>query len=231
MRGPVQRRHAVALCGVDVGALLQQPRTASTSLPCAAMRPAPLADRRPARRTALRTVHATAIDEDRERACCTCRELSCQFPSRTWCWAARVQLHRAACCRRTARSRGPPSASPRAWRSPSACRRRRLTCRLPFSAPAGVAGEQQRAALVVVHVRVAHRRSVDDRRVLEQIALAIGGLLQPIEEVRQQADVVAVDLRELENALVAILVMRRDVEAGGDAGIADRRDSRRRGSS
>src|SRR5688572_12046032 len=36
---------------------------------------------------------------------------------------------------------------------------------------AGLAGEEQRAALVIVHVRVAHRRAVDHQRVVEQVVL------------------------------------------------------------
>ena len=89
-----------------------------------------------------------------------------------------------------------------------------LRCRPPFSCAAGVAGEEQRAALVVVHVRVAHRRAVDDQRVVEQVAVAVRRVLQLLEEVRQQADVVLVDLRELDDAILALAVVRRGVEAG-----------------
>ena len=52
---------------------------------------------------------------------------------------------------------------------------------------AAVAGEDQRAALVVVHVRVAHRRAVEEHRVLEQVGLAVLGVLQLLQEVGNHA--------------------------------------------
>ena len=82
---------------------------------------------------------------------------------------------------------------------------------------AGVAGKEQRAALVVVQVRVAHGRAVDDERVVEHVAVAIGNGLQLGQQVRHQADVVAIDLLEVGDALVAIEVMRAGVERGGRA--------------
>ncbi len=92
----------------------------------------------------------------------------------------RVQIECAPCCRRTASCR-----MPSAWSTlsitfaigvPSAARR----CRPPFSRRR-LADEEQRTPLVVVQVRVAHRRAVDDQRVVEQVAVAVRRVLQLLE--------------------------------------------------
>ena len=83
----------------------------------------------------------------------------------------------------------------------------------------GLAGEEQRAALVVVHVRVAHRRSVDHQRVVEQVVLAVRRVLQLLQEVRNHADVIAVDLHEVGDALLALAVVRGGVERAADAAL------------
>ena len=62
-----------------------------------------------------------------------------------------------------------------------------LRCRLPCELAVGVAEQEQRAAPVVVHVAVAHRRAVDDQRLVEQVPVAVRRVLQLLEEVRQQA--------------------------------------------
>ncbi len=95
----------------------------------------------------------------------------------------------------------------------------RLDVQAALERAAGLAGEEQRAALVIVDVRVAHRRSVDHQRVVEQVAVAVRRVLQLLQEIRQHADVVAVDLREVEDAILAIAVVRRRVEAGVDAAV------------
>src|SRR5690606_14018931 len=79
--------------------------------------------------------------------------------------------------------------------------------------------EEERAALVVVHVRVAHRRPVDDERVVEQRALAVGRLPELLEEVRQDADVIPVDAWKRLHAVFALAVVRGRMEAGGDAAL------------
>ena len=86
---------------------------------------------------------------------------------------------------------------------------------------AGVPGQEQRAALVVVHVRVAHRRPVEHQRVVEQAALAVGGVLQLVQEIRQHADVVGVDLLEVADPVLAVLVMRGRVERGLHAAVGE----------
>ena len=103
---------------------------------------------------------------------------------------------------------------------------RRLDVQVALELAVGVAGEEQRAALVVVQVRVAHRRAVHDQRLVQQVAVAFLDALQLVQEVRQQADVVLVDLREL---LDALLVARRGATPGGTA--CRRRSPGRRGPS
>ena len=46
------------------------------------------------------------------------------------------------------------------------------------------------------------------------VAVAVRRLLQLVEKVRHQADVIGVDLREVDDAILALAVMRGDVEAG-----------------
>src|SRR5437588_196605 len=84
---------------------------------------------------------------------------------------------------------------------------------------AGVASQEQRTALVVVDIRVAHRRSVHDEAVLEQVTVAVARILQLLEQIRHHADVIPVDLRVLEDPILALLVMRRRMEAGLDAAL------------
>ena len=88
----------------------------------------------------------------------------------------------------------------------------RLQVAIALQRAAGLAGEEQRAALVVVQVRIAHRRAVDDQRVVEHVAVAVRNLLQLVEQVRHQADVIGVDLLEVGDAILAIEVMRSGVE-------------------
>ena len=72
---------------------------------------------------------------------------------------------------------------------------------------AGMPGEEERHALVIVQVRIAHRRAVHHQRVLEQVAVAFRRVLQLLEEIRNHADVVGVDRLELDNALFALAVV------------------------
>ena len=88
----------------------------------------------------------------------------------------------------------------------------RLHVQIALEVAVGAAGQEQRAALVIVDVRVAHWRAVDDEAPVEQVAVAIRRVLQLLEEIRHQADVVLVDLRELRDAVLAIAVMRGRME-------------------
>ena len=52
-----------------------------------------------------------------------------------------------------------------------------------------VASQKERTALVVVNVRVAHWRAVEDQRLFQEIRVALGCVTEPFEEVRDGADV------------------------------------------
>ena len=86
------------------------------------------------------------------------------------------------------------------------------TCRLPFSSPLAWPSKDQRHALVIVDVRIAHRAAVHHHRMIQQIAVAIRGVLQLLQEVRQQADVIAVELREFGDLGGIFAVMRAGME-------------------
>ena len=75
-----------------------------------------------------------------------------------------------------------------------------------------VASQKERTALVVVNVRVAHWRAVEDQRLFQEIRVALGCVTEPFEEVRDGADVVPVDLRELLDPLLSLAVDARPGE-------------------
>ena len=77
----------------------------------------------------------------------------------------------------------------------------------------GMPDGDERHPLVVVQVGVAHRRTIQHDGLVEQRAVAIRGrLAQLLEEIGQLAHMISVDLRQLEDALFTIAVMRRVVE-------------------
>jgi len=76
-----------------------------------------------------------------------------------------------------------------------------------------VPGQEHRNALVIVHVRIAHRAPVQHQRMIQQIAVAVRRVLQLVEEVRQHRDVELVDLTETPDVLVG------DPGSGGRARI------------
>ena len=80
-----------------------------------------------------------------------------------------------------------------------------LRCRPPWSCAVGVPEEHERAAAMVVHVRVGHRRAPDDHRLVEQALVAVHGVLHLVEEVRHLADAVLADLVELERSRASLL--------------------------
>jgi hypothetical protein len=77
-------------------------------------------------------------------------------------------------------------------------------------------GDEERHPLVIVQVRVAHRRAVDDRRAVEQRAVVVRRVFQLLEKLRKPPDVVGVDLREVEDAILAAAVVRRVVERAAE---------------
>ena len=84
--------------------------------------------------------------------------------------------------------------------------------------PAGGAADQQdRQVVVRVQVAVAHAAAVEEHRVIEQVAVAVRGRLQLLEEDREQVEVVHVDLGFLRDLLGDVVVVRHRVMAVGDA--------------
>ena len=92
-----------------------------------------------------------------------------------------------------------------------------MRCRCAFNFPDAWPA-RNKGQLVIVDVRVAHRRSVDHQAVIEKRAVTVRRALQLFDEIRNQADVVA-DLVELQDAIFALLMVRRRVEARIDAAL------------
>ena len=79
--------------------------------------------------------------------------------------------------------------------------------------------QNQRTTTVVVRVAVRHRRAVHDGGVVEQRRIAIHRRLELVEQVRQQTDVVAVDLGELPHAGRVVAMVRRRMETRRHAAV------------
>src|SRR5215831_16515681 len=95
-----------------------------------------------------------------------------------------------------------------------------------FERAAGMSGKEYRHTLMVVQVRVAHRRTVKDQTVIEQRAVAVWGLLQLVQEIRNHADVIFVDRRELRDSLLILVVMRSSMESGRNTAFWESSSSR-----
>src|SRR5258708_6108022 len=75
---------------------------------------------------------------------------------------------------------------------------------LPIRAP----GQENRHALVIMNIPVAHGAAIQNHRMIQQIAVTIRRILQLLEEIRQQADMVAIELGELRDFSWIFLMMR-----------------------
>src|SRR5579872_556021 len=60
-----------------------------------------------------------------------------------------------------------------------------------LDAAVGVAGQENRHALVIVRVGIAQRAAVQNQRMIQQVAVAVGRVLQFFQKIRDQADVIA----------------------------------------
>src|SRR5258708_36743287 len=67
---------------------------------------------------------------------------------------------------------------------------------IPLERSVSVSRKKQRQALVIVNVGVAHRTTIQHQRMVEQVAVTIGSVLQLIQEVSDLTDVVLVELCE-----------------------------------
>ena len=90
----------------------------------------------------------------------------------------------------------------------------RAHVQIAFELPLAWPSQEQRHALVVVDVRIAHGAAVEHHRMVQQVAVAIRRVLQLVQEIRQQADVIAVQLGELGDLARG---SRRDASRDGTA--------------
>ena len=74
---------------------------------------------------------------------------------------------------------------------------------------------RQRIARVLI--RIAHAAAVEDQRVIEQRAVAVGRRVQLLQELGEQLDVVGVDLGDLGDVLRVVAVVRDRMVLLGDA--------------
>ena len=65
---------------------------------------------------------------------------------------------------------------------------------------------------MVVQVRVAHRRSIDNHRLIQHVAIALRDALQFVQEIRQHRDVILVDQVKIFHAFFRAAMMRRRME-------------------
>ena len=77
----------------------------------------------------------------------------------------------------------------------------------------GAARNENRQRVVIVLIAIAHAAAVEDRGMVQQIAVAIGRLLELVEKVRKHLDVIAVDQREFIHIGADVGVVRCAVEA------------------
>jgi hypothetical protein len=76
----------------------------------------------------------------------------------------------------------------------------------------GMPRKEHWQSLVFVDVGITHRASIHHQRVVEQRAVAVGRVLELLDEVGGLADVVGVQLCELEDRLGDFAVMLQRVE-------------------
>src|SRR5262245_26096722 len=87
---------------------------------------------------------------------------------------------------------------------------------ITFQRTVAVAGQEDRATFVIVQVAVAHRGAVQNEGVIEQVAVSVWSLLQLLQEIRNLADVIPVDLTEVLNPLRIAAMMRRSMKCSAD---------------
>src|SRR5262245_11636745 len=93
---------------------------------------------------------------------------------------------------------------------------------MSFEGAARATGQEHRNAFVVMQIRVAERRTVEDQRMVQQRAVTVRRFLQLIQEVRNHTHVVFVDLCKLRDSLLVLAVMRSSMEAAGHTALGKR---------
>ena len=79
--------------------------------------------------------------------------------------------------------------------------------KIPLDRSPGVAGDDRRNPFVTVHIGIAHGASIENQRIIEQVAVAIAGALQLLEEIRQEAHMIPIDLRQIGNQRWHVLMV------------------------
>ena len=76
----------------------------------------------------------------------------------------------------------------------------------------GMTHQEHRDFLVFVHVRIAHRTAVHNQGVVQQVAIAIRGVLQLLEKIRKRGHVIGIQPGKFRNCLGVFTVVRNGVE-------------------
>ncbi len=79
---------------------------------------------------------------------------------------------------------------------------------IAFQLPIRAAGQENRHALMVMNIAVAHGAAIQNHRMIQEIAVTIRRVLQLLKKVRKQADMVAVEFCELRDFRWILLMMR-----------------------
>ncbi len=85
-------------------------------------------------------------------------------------------------------------------------------CRSPCSLPDAPPGDYNGQGIVIMLIAIAHAAAVEDHGMIEQRAVAVFGRTQFLNEIGQQAGVIAIDQSELIHAHAVIRMMRRHME-------------------
>ena len=71
--------------------------------------------------------------------------------------------------------------------------------------------------LVAMLIRVPHVRAVEHQRMIEQCPVSVLSLRQPVHEVRQHGDVIAIQSRVFRLSLLVLTMMRAGMKRDRDA--------------
>src|SRR5438094_387137 len=95
--------------------------------------------------------------------------------------------------------------------------RRQLDVTMAFADAAANGEDRQRIAGVLV--RVAHAAAIEDERVVEERTVAVRRVLQRVEELREELDVVRIDLHDFRDVRRVVAVVRDGVVLLADANL------------
>src|SRR5258708_1446360 len=79
--------------------------------------------------------------------------------------------------------------------------------------------EEQRQAPVIVQMGVAHGAAVENKRMVQQVAVSIGSVSQAFKEVTHLSHVIAIDIGKVRNQLRPFAVVRKGVEGSSNTAL------------